>query len=76
MKKQALVAAILLASVTVPAAFAGDWWAGKYETGHHYTWDEWKNHRTAWEEEHHAKRHWDEVRMRREWEAHKHHYHY
>ena len=76
MKKQALVAAILLASVTVPAAFAGDWWEGKYEAGHHYTWDEWKNHRTAWEEEHHAKRHWDENHMRKEWESHKRHYHY
>jgi hypothetical protein len=76
MKKQALLAALFLTTAVVPAAFAGDWWEGKYESGHHYTWDEWRDHRNAWEAEHKAQKHWDEAHMRREWEAHKHHYRY
>jgi hypothetical protein len=77
MKKLVLtVAALLLASAAVPAAFAGDWFEGKYEAGHHYTWDEWRDHRTAWEAEHKGEKHWDEKMMRREWEGHKNKYHY
>ena len=77
MKKQALTAALFLTVAVVPAAFAHhDWWEGKYENGHHYSYDEWRDHRNSWEGEHKAERHWDDVRMRREWENHKHHYHY
>jgi hypothetical protein len=76
MKKQALIAAFLMTAITTPAVFAHDWWEGKYEHGHHYTWDEWRDHRSSWEAEHRAERHWNEEEMRREWERHKHHYHY
>ena len=76
MKKQALVAALLLATACVPAAFAGEWYDGKYEAGHHYTFDEWKDHRNAYETEHHVKKHWDDARLHSEWDNHKKHYHY
>jgi hypothetical protein len=76
MKKQALALAFLLSTIAVPATFAHDWWEGKYEAGHHYSWDEWKAHRAEWEAAHSGERHWDEARMRREWNEHKRHYHY
>jgi hypothetical protein len=76
MKKQALLAALFLTTAVVPAAFAANWWDGKYEAGHHYTYDEWKDHRASWEGEHKTEKHWDDAHMRKEWENHKHHYHY
>lgn len=76
MKKRTIIALLLLVIVAAPAAFAKDWYEDKYEAKHHWTWDEWKDSRTAWERDHAGERKWDEKEMRREWEKHKHHYHY
>jgi hypothetical protein len=75
-KKQTIIALCLLAITAVPTAFAKDWYEDKYERDHHWTYDEWKSNRSAWEKEHEAEARWNEVQMKKEWEKHKHHYHY
>jgi hypothetical protein len=75
-KKQTLIALFLLAAISIPTAIARDWYEDKYDRDHHWSWDEWKASRLAWENEHAAERKWDEKEMKREWEKHKHHYHY
>jgi len=75
-KKQIIIALALLPILAAPMAFAKDWYEDKYEREHHWSYDEWKENRAAWEREHANERKWDEKEMKREWQRHKHQYHY